>query len=160
MTAGMETTITGVTVFTDGARVQRTGAADLESGRQTVVISGLPAALDQASVRVTARGTDLALLNVETRNAYTANPLREETARLRADVERCRDAVQALDDEDTAERARLDFLGHLSGAAATALARAVSFGRAGHDGQVQQSLFPHPWDRSPPGRERRASPNR
>ena len=133
MTAGMETTITGVTVFTDGARVQRTGAAELESGRQTVVISGLPAALDQASVRVTARGTDLALLNVETRNAYTANPLREETTRLRADVERCRDAVQALDDEDTAERARLDFLGHLSGAAATALARAVSFGRAGHD---------------------------
>jgi uncharacterized protein (TIGR02231 family) len=133
MTAGMETTITGVTVFTDGARVQRTGAADLESGRQTVVITGLPAALDQASVRVTARGTDLALLNVETRNAYTADPLREETARLRAEVERCRDAVQALDDEDTAERARLDFLGHLSGAAATALARAVSFGRAGHD---------------------------
>jgi uncharacterized protein (TIGR02231 family) len=129
----MEAPITGVTVFTDGARVQRTGAADLEPGRQTVVISGLPAALDQASVRVTARGTDLALLNVETRNGYTANPLREETARLRAEVERCRDAVQALDDEDTAERARLDFLGHLSGAAATALARAVSFGRAGHD---------------------------
>jgi len=133
MTAGMETTITGVTVFTDGARVQRTGTADLEPGRRTVVISGLPAALDQASVRVTARGTDLALLNVETRHGYTANPLRQETARLRAEAERCRDAVQALDDEDTAERARLDFLGHLSGAAATALARAVSFGRAGHD---------------------------
>ena len=72
MTAGMETTITGVTVFTDGARVQRTGTADLEAGRQTVVISGLPAALDQASVRVTARGTDLALLNVEIRD--TAMP--------------------------------------------------------------------------------------
>ena len=117
----MEAPITGVTVFTDGARVQRTGAADLEAGRQTVVISSLPAALDQASVRVTARGTDLALLNVETRNGYTAYPLREEAARLRAEVERCRDAVQALDDEDTAERARLDFLGHLSGAAATAV---------------------------------------
>lgn len=133
MTAGMETTITGVTVFTDGARVQRTGTADLEPGQRTVVISGLPAALDPASVRVTARGTDLALLNVETRHGYTADPLRQETARLRADVERRRDAVQALDDEDAAERARLDFLGHLSGAAATALARAVSFGRAGHD---------------------------
>src|SRR5690349_24293035 len=120
MSAGMETTITGVTVFTDGARVQRAGAADLEAGRQTVVISGLPAALDQASVRVTARGTDLALLNVETRNGYTANPLREETARLRADVERCRDAVPALDDEDTAEPARRDFLGQRAGAAGTA----------------------------------------
>ena len=53
--------------------------------------------------------------------------------RLRADVERCRDLVQELDDEDTAEQARLAFLGHLSEAAATALARAVSFGRADHD---------------------------
>jgi uncharacterized protein (TIGR02231 family) len=122
-----------VTVFTDGARVQRAGAVDLEAGRRTVVITGLPAALDPASVRVTARGTDLVLLNVETRQRHAASPLRQETARLRADVERCRDAVQALDDEDAAEQARLDFLGHLSGAAATALARAVGFGRAGHD---------------------------
>jgi hypothetical protein len=44
-------------------------------------------------------------------------------------LDRCRDAVQALDDEETAEQARLDFAGHLSEAAATALARAVSFGR-------------------------------
>ena len=77
MTAGMETTITGVTVFTDGARVQRTGTADLEPGQRTVVIRGLPAALHPASVRVTARGTDLALLNVETRHGYTADPLRQ-----------------------------------------------------------------------------------
>ena len=41
--------------------------------------------------------------------------------------------VQELDDEDTAEQARLSFLGHLSEAAATALARAVSFGRGDHD---------------------------
>jgi uncharacterized protein (TIGR02231 family) len=133
MTEALETPITGVTVFTDGARVQRAGAVDLEAGRRTVVITGLPATLDPASVRVTARGTDLVLLNVETRQRHAASPLRQETARLRADVERCRDAVQALDDEDAAEQARLDFLGHLSGAAATALARAVGFGRAGHD---------------------------
>jgi uncharacterized protein (TIGR02231 family) len=48
-------------------------------------------------------------------------------------VESCRDAVAALDDEDAAEQARLGFAGHLSEAAAGALARAVSFGRAGHD---------------------------
>ncbi len=133
MTAGMEAPITGVTVFTDGARIQRTGTVSVPPGRQTVLVGGLPASLDPASVRVTARGTGLALLNVEVRHGYAADPLREQVARLRAEAERCRDAVQALDDENAAEQARLDFLGHLSGAAATALARAVSFGRAGHD---------------------------
>ena len=56
MTTGMEAPITGVTVFTDGARIQRTGTAGVEPGRQTVVAGGLPASLDPASVRVTARG--------------------------------------------------------------------------------------------------------
>jgi uncharacterized protein (TIGR02231 family) len=60
-------------------------------------------------------------------------PLREQTARLQAEVDRWRDAVQALDDEDAAELAGLGFLGHLSEAAATSLARAVSSGRAGYD---------------------------
>ena len=36
-------------------------------------------------------------------------------------------------------QARLDFLGHLSGAAATALARAVGFGRASHDDLAQMA---------------------
>ena len=129
----MEAPITAVTVFTDGARVQRTGTTSVAAGRQTVEVTGLPAGLDPASVRVTARGADLALLNVEVRRGFAADPVREQVARLRAEIERCRDAVQALDDEDTAEEARLKFLIHLSGAAATALARAVSFGRAGQD---------------------------
>ncbi len=129
----MDAPITAVTVFTDGARIQRTGTVSVDAGRQTVVIGDLAASLDPASVRVTARGTDLALLNVEVRHGYAADPLREQVTRLRTEAERCRDAVQALDDEDTAEEARLKFLIHLSGAAATALARAVSFGRAGHD---------------------------
>jgi uncharacterized protein (TIGR02231 family) len=129
----MEAPITAVTVFTDGARVQRTGTVSVEAGRQTVLVGDLPASLDPASVRVTARGSDLALLNVEVRHGYTADPLREQVTRLRDAAEQGRDAVQALDDEDTAEEARLKFLGHLSVAAATALARAVGFGRAGHD---------------------------
>ncbi len=62
-----------------------------------------------------------------------AEPRRESLAQLRADVERCRDAVKELDDADEAERAGLGFLGHLSEAAATSLARALSAGRAGYD---------------------------
>jgi uncharacterized protein (TIGR02231 family) len=130
---GLDAPITAVTVFRDGARVVRTGSVSVEPGLRPVVIGDLPAAVDPASVRIAARGGNLALLNVEVRRGYGADPLREETARLRGEAERCRDAVQALDDEDAAEQARLGFLGYLSEAAATALARAVSFGRASSD---------------------------
>jgi uncharacterized protein (TIGR02231 family) len=129
----LEAPITAVTVFRDGARVQRSGTVSMAQGRQAVMIGGLPARVDPASVRVAARGPGLTLLNVEVHHGYRTDPLRDETARLRAEAERSRDAVRALDDEDAAVQARLDFLGHLSGAAATALARAVGFGRAGHD---------------------------
>lgn len=131
--SGLEAPITAVTVFTDGARVQRIGTVDVEPGLRPIVIGDLPAAVDPASVRISARGRELALLDVEVRRGYRADPLRAETARLRSEVERCRDAVVALDDGDAAEQARLGFLGHLSEAAAAALARAVGFGRASHD---------------------------
>ena len=135
----LEAPITAVTVFRDGARVQRSGTVSMAPGRQAVVIGGLPAGLDPASVRIAARGPGLTLLNVEVHHGYRADPLREEVARLRGEAERCRDAVRALDDEDAAVQARLDFLGHLSGAAAAALARAVGFGRAGHDDLAQMA---------------------
>jgi uncharacterized protein (TIGR02231 family) len=138
-TSMLDAPIRAVTVFRDGARVQRSGTVSMAPGRQAVVIDGLPAAVDPASVRVAARGPGLTLLNVEVHHGYRTDPLREETARLRAEAERCRDAVRALDDEDAAVQAQLDFLGHLSGAAATALARAVGFGRASHDDLAQMA---------------------
>ena len=135
----LDAPVTAVTVFRDGARVQRGGTVSMTQGTQAVVIGGLPASVDPASVRVAARGPGLTLLTVEVHHGYRTDPLRDETARLRAEAERCRDAVRALDDEDAAVQARLDFLGHLSGAAATALARAVGFGRASHDDLAQMA---------------------
>ena len=135
MTEGtsLDAPIVAVTVFRDGARVQRSGTVNVEPGLRPVVIGGLPASIDPASVRIAARGAGLALLDVEVRRGYRTDPVREETSRLHAEVDRCRDLVQELDDEDQAEQARLNFIGHLSESAATALARAVSFGRADHD---------------------------
>ena len=134
-TAGpeLDAPITSVTVFTDGARVVRVGTAPLAAGPRSLVVGNLPASTDTASVRVAARGDDLSLLNVEVHTRVSTGPLREQTARLQAEVERWRDAVQALDDEDAAELAGLGFVTHLSEAAATSLARAVSSGRAGYD---------------------------
>ncbi len=128
-----DTPITGVTVFTDGARVVRTGLTEVQSGVRPVVVASLPENADPSSVRVSARGTDLTLLNVEVQRRVAAEPRQESLAQLRADVERWRDAVKELDDADEAQRAGLGFLGHLSEAAATSLARALSSGRAGYD---------------------------
>jgi uncharacterized protein (TIGR02231 family) len=130
---GLDVPITAVTVFQDGARVTRGGSVSVEPGLSPVVIGDLPAAADPASVRLAARGRDLALVNVEVHRRFGADPLRDETARLRAEVERYADEVQALADEDAAEQARLGFFEHLSEDAAAALAQAVSFGRADHD---------------------------
>ena len=131
--AGLDAPVTGVTVFTDGARVTRTGVTAVGPGLRPVVVARLPETADPSSVRVAARGHDLALLNVEVQRQVSTEPLREALAGLRADVQRCRDTVRELDDADTAELAGLGFLGHLSEAAATALARAVGAGRAGYD---------------------------
>jgi uncharacterized protein (TIGR02231 family) len=130
---GLDAPITNVTVFSDGARVLRTGVTELAAGQGSVTIGNLPASVDTSSVRVAARGRDLALVNVEVRRRVGTEPLREQTTRLRAEVERWRDVVRGLDDEDAAEQATLGFLAHLSEAAATSLARAVGSGRAGYD---------------------------
>jgi uncharacterized protein (TIGR02231 family) len=131
--ASADTPITGVTVFTDGARVTRAGLTEVQPGVRPVVVASLPESADPSSVRVAARGHDLTLLNVEVQRRVGTEPGRASLAQLRADVERCRDAVKELDDADEAERAGLGFLGHLSEAAATSLARALSSGRAGYD---------------------------
>jgi uncharacterized protein (TIGR02231 family) len=131
--ASADTPITGVTVFTDGARVTRAGLTAVQPGVRPVVVASLPESADPSSVRVAARGHELTLLNVEVQRRVGTEPGRASLALLRADVERCRDAVKELDDADEAERAGLGFLGHLSAAAATSLARALSSGRAGYD---------------------------
>ena len=102
---GLDAPITAVTVFKDGARVQRSGTVSVEPGLRPIVIGNLPATVDPASVRIAAHGRDLVLLNVEVHPRYRADPLRDETTQLRSEVERCRDAVQALDDEDTSPAA-------------------------------------------------------
>ena len=138
-TIDLDAPITAVTIYRNGARVTRSGAVALQPGRSVLVVRNLPAYADPESVRIAVRGQDVALVEVEASRRYGADPGRDETVRLRSQAERCRDAVQALDDEDAAEKARLGFAGHLSEAAATAMARAVSFGRASRDDLAQMA---------------------
>jgi uncharacterized protein (TIGR02231 family) len=134
--------ITAVTVYRDGARVTRSGSAVLQPGLHPIVLRNLPPSADPESVRVAVRGDNAALLEVEVNKRYDPDPVRDETVRLRSETERCRDAVQALDDADAAEQARLGFAKHLSQSAALAMARAFSFGRADRNdlGQMAEHL--------------------
>ena len=139
--ASVDASIVGVTVFRDGARITRAGQVSLLAGLAPVLMPHLPVSADPESVRVAVRGNDVALLEVEANLRHGVDPVRDETARLRSEVERWRDAVQALDDEDAAEQVRMGFARDLSEAAATAMARAVSFGRAGHEDLAQMAGF-------------------
>ena len=135
----LQAPITAVTVYRDGARITRSGTTALQPGLRSVVLGNLPDSADPESVRVAVRGEHAALLEVEVNRRYGADPIRDETVRLRAAAERCRDAVRELDDADAAEQARLGFAKHLSAAAATAMARSVSFGRASRDDLSQMA---------------------
>jgi uncharacterized protein (TIGR02231 family) len=135
----LQAPITAVTVYRDGARVTRSGSAVLQPGLHPIVLRNLPPSADPESVRVAVRGDNAALLEVEVTRRYDTDPVRDETVRLRSETERCRDAVQALDDADAAEQARLGFAKHLSQSAALAMARAFSFGRADRNDLAQMA---------------------
>lgn len=130
---GADLPITGVTVFRDGARVARAGSVQVRAGLHPVSLGTLPASADPDSIRVAVAGDSAALLEVEVRRGVRADPLREEVTRLRNLVEEAQDALSALEDEESAANAGLGFIGHLSEASATALARAVGAGRADYE---------------------------
>jgi uncharacterized protein (TIGR02231 family) len=91
--------VTAAVVYPRGARLRRVGALELAVGPQRVTISGLEAALDPASVRVSARGTAQARLGgVETQRRVLDPPRQEEVERLRQTL--------ATVDDDLARLAR------------------------------------------------------
>lgn len=95
--AELVTRVTAVTVFSDRARVVRTGRAQVEPGAWRLEVGELPLGLDPASVRAKVRGTARArLLGVEVgRRTYAETPL--ETVRtLEQKVESLGDQVLAL----------------------------------------------------------------
>jgi uncharacterized protein (TIGR02231 family) len=77
--------VDAVTVFPDGAMVTRAGEATLPAGEHVLILKGLPAGVDPASVRVEAKASQpLALGTVETRAAPMGPPSGDMAARLKA----------------------------------------------------------------------------
>ena len=123
------TTIDTVTVYTDRARVSRTGTVRLAPGSHRLRISELPEKLDAASVRASARGTARAsLLGVDVKREFYIETPAERVRELDAAIERLEEEglrldarVRILDQEQTV-------LGRLADQT-EAYARGLAFGR-------------------------------
>ncbi|MGM0594654.1 MAG: mucoidy inhibitor MuiA family protein [Pseudomonadota bacterium] len=86
-------TVDSVTVFLDRAEVTRRVEVDLRAGAHTVLVSGLPAQLNETSLRASGKGpAGLSIATVETRRRFGEEAAGEQERELR-------EQLQALNDE-------------------------------------------------------------
>ena len=83
-----------VTVFPDGALVTREAALDLPAGASSLILKGLPASVDPASIRVEGAGTSgFEIVSVDTRRVAADPAARPE---LDAKIQLLRDRLAAI----------------------------------------------------------------
>ena len=130
----LDAPIVAVTVYTDRARVTRAGTVSLEPGTHTILIAGLPAALDADSVRAGGRGAGMRLLGVEVASALLPTAPEADLAALRAGIEQLQATDRELADAEAGQTARLDFLDQLRAAGGPALGKGLARGSITLDG--------------------------
>ncbi len=72
----LKSTITQVTVFTRGAELQHNATTNIESGKQTIVFTGLSAELDANSILLEIEPRNVTILSVNSKTNYL-NPIAE-----------------------------------------------------------------------------------
>ncbi|MET4805656.1 uncharacterized protein (TIGR02231 family) [Limibacillus sp. MBR-115] len=111
--------IDSVTVYPQGARIERRLALAMSVGSDTLELSGLTAALDPGSIRVATTNGGLRIASVESRLAYSTLAPRAEVRRLEADIEALQDERTMLEDRLRVADRQLDLVGALIDAAAS-----------------------------------------
>lgn len=129
----LDTSIIGVTVFPDRARVTRAGRLQLDSGAQTVTISALPRALDESSVRAAGQGSARLVgvqisrrVDVEAR----AGPAKQAQEKLQALLDR----DKALADEQDVWTQRLTIVKNVGADGGENFSRNVARGKLSLEG--------------------------
>lgn len=119
--------IVAVTVYADRARVTRRRRVSLLAGQHRVDVDGLPAGLDEDSVRVSGTGP-ATVLGVDVAWRYPARTTDEAMVALRELLLAARAELAALDDEDAVLAQRLDFYAELSRRSTRSYAGALATG--------------------------------
>ncbi|GAB7047609.1 DUF4139 domain-containing protein [Catenuloplanes indicus] len=127
--APVDSTITGVIVYPDRARVTRHATVRLPAGDHTVPLGPLPAAVDASSVRVGGRGA-ATVLGVDVTTFFAARSADPEVVALEERRRALEDAQRELDDDAAIEKERAEFLHELGRRAGTSYAKALAEGTA------------------------------
>jgi uncharacterized protein (TIGR02231 family) len=126
-------TVEQVTVYLDRAEVTRRLEVTLPAGEHTILVSGLPAQLFEASLRATGQGKGLRIATVESRRAFAADVAQQRERELRAQL-------QAQQDE----KARLEGRGKALETQARFIERLAALPSAEGD-QGQRQFVPEKW---------------
>ena len=96
----LDTKIRKVTVYSDRARVLRSGSLAVKDGRQRIVIPSLPFALDDASVSASIAGKNGArILSIEVERSFGKRANKKEAELLLAKFEALNRKFEGLNDE-------------------------------------------------------------
>lgn len=121
--------VASVTVYTGNARVTRRGLAHVQAGEHTLVIDGLPASIDEQSVRAAGRGEHVRLLGVDVATQYVTEAPEANLAELRARLDTLQDELKALGNADAQLDDRAQFLRGLRDHASADLSKTLAWGR-------------------------------
>jgi uncharacterized protein (TIGR02231 family) len=125
----IEAPISQVTVFSDRAQITRRARVALEAGTQELVIAGLPAGLDENSLRASGSGSvAVKILSVES-NERPLEQAPHETARtLKDELQKATDEGQALKKRSEVLEERQKTVRELADNAAKRFAKALAEG--------------------------------
>ncbi|HEY0075459.1 MAG TPA: mucoidy inhibitor MuiA family protein, partial [Abditibacteriaceae bacterium] len=125
----IEAPISQVTVFSDRAQVTRRAAARLEAGAQELVIAGLPAGLDENSLRASGSGSvAVKILSVESKERPLEQTPHETARTLKDELQKATDEGQALKKRSEVLEERQKTVRELADNAAKRFAKALAEG--------------------------------
>jgi uncharacterized protein (TIGR02231 family) len=117
--APVESRITAVTVYTDGAIVTRTAHIDLPAGQTELAFGNLPAALVDESLQVSGHGTaNVTILDVNARTTFVAATSDPRAKAIEDNITTLQKKVHALDDRALVLEQQRALLGKIENAVA------------------------------------------
>jgi len=122
-----ESVITAVTVYRDRAYVTRTATVEVDKDITGISVEGLPATLDEYSLRVKGRGSSRVKIgSIEIKREFRGEPLAEEKKELRDAIIAAGDRKKKLEDEKILIEDKVKFLKETAIAGHSDLSKTIS----------------------------------